>query len=93
MHMVLVQLIYRLCASNHRVHVSTDRPQSDTIGHQESSLSLKHGLCVSASLNSRHTAPLKIRPGHSTCILEPSVRLWVWGLWGRLLLYILGHVA
>ena len=76
MHIVLVQLytLYilhlGLCASNHRVHVSTDRPQSDTIGHQESSLSLKHGLYVSASLNSRHTAPLKIRRGHSTCILE-----------------------
>ena len=84
----------RLCTSNHRVHISTDRPQSDTIGHQKSSLSLKHGLCVSASLNSRHTAPLRTRQGHSTCTLEPSVSLWyeVY-LWGRLLLYILGYVA
>ena len=48
------------------IHVSTDGPQSDIIGHQESSLSLRHGLCVSASLNSLHTAPLKIkaRPLH-----------------------------
>ena len=52
-----------LCASNHRVHVSTDSPQSHTIGHQESSLSLKHGLCVSASLNSRTTKD-KARPLH-----------------------------
>ena len=43
------------------IHVSTDGPQSDIIGHQESSLSLRHGLCVSASLNSLHTAPLKIK--------------------------------
>ena len=60
------------------IHVSTDGPQSDIIGHQESSLSLMHGLCVSASLNSLHTAPLKIRRGHSTCFLESKVRLWLW---------------
>ena len=50
--------------SNHRVHVSTDRPQSDSIGHQESSLSLKHGPCVLGSLNSQHATKDEARPFH-----------------------------
>ena len=60
-------------------------------GHNQTLLVM--WLCVSASLNSRHTAPLKTRQGHSTCTLEPSVSVW-YGvyLWGRLLLYILGYV-
>ena len=50
-------------------------------GHQGSSLSLKHGLCVSASLNSLHTAhpPLKTGQGHSTCGRSPEARPWSWG--------------
>ena len=45
-------------------------------GRQGSSLSLKHGLCVSASLNSLHTAPLKTGRGHSTCGKSPATRPW-----------------
>ena len=42
------------------VHVYITGDHSLAIpGHQGSSLSLKHGLCVSASFNSLHTAPLK----------------------------------
>ena len=48
-------------------------------GHQGSSLSLKHGLCVSASLNSLHTVPLKTGRGHSTCGKSPATRPWSWG--------------
>ena len=47
-------------------------------GHQGSSLSLKHGLCVSASLNSQHTAPLKTGRGHSTCGRSPEARPRSW---------------
>ena len=43
-------------------------------GRQGSSLSLKHGLCVSASLNSLHTVPLKTGRGHSTCGKSPAAR-------------------
>ena len=46
-------------------------------GHQGSSLSLKHGLCVSASLNSLHTAPLKTGRGHSTRGKSPAARPWL----------------
>ena len=35
--------------------ISTDRPQYDTIGHQESSLSLKHGLRFSLFKLSTHS--------------------------------------
>ena len=45
-------------------------------GHQGSSLSLKHGLRVSASLNSLHTAPLKTGRGHSTRGKSPAARPW-----------------
>ena len=41
-------------------------------GHQGSSLSLKHGLRVSASLNSLHTAPLKTGQSHSICGRSPE---------------------
>ena len=47
-------------------------------GHQ-GSLSLKHGLCVSASLNSLHTAPLKTGQGHSTCVRSPEAGPGSWG--------------
>ena len=48
-------------------------------GHQGSSLSLKHGLRVPASLNSLHTVPLKTGRGHSTCGKSPATRPWLWG--------------
>ena len=47
------------------MHISTDRPQYDTIGHQESSLSLKHGLCFGLfKLSTHSTTKDKARPLH-----------------------------
>ena len=48
-------------------------------GHQGSSLSLKHVLCVSVSLNSLHAAPPKTGQGHSTCDRSPEARPGPWG--------------
>ena len=42
-------------------------------GHHGRSISLKHEVCVLASLNSLHTAPLKIWQAHSTCIRSPEL--------------------
>ena len=49
-------------------------------GHQGSSLSHKHGVRVSASLNPLHTAPLKTGRGHSTCVRSPRSQTRVEGL-------------